>query len=97
LNKQEISGVDCKGVGNRSLARNSMLNKHLEWETSNEESGMGAFPSQAVDLKIYWKKSDYNLAGELLISCNRTLLSRRVGDNHTYNNTQWTGSFSNWI
>ena len=47
-----------------------MLNVHMEWETSNE----------AVDLKIYRKKSDYNLAGELLISCDRTLLSKRVGD-----------------
>ena len=56
-----------------------MLNEHLEWETSNE-SGTGAFPFQAVDLKIYRKKSDYNLAGELSISCDRTLLSKRVGD-----------------
>jgi hypothetical protein len=57
-----------------------MLNKHLEWETSNEESGTGAFPFQAVDLKIYQKKSDYNLAGELSISCDRILLSERVRD-----------------
>jgi hypothetical protein len=56
-----------------------MLNEHLEWETSNE-SGTGTFPFQAIDLKIYRKKSDYNLAGKLSISCNRTLLSRRVGD-----------------
>ena len=28
-----------------------MLNEHLEWETSNEESGTGAFPFRAVDLK----------------------------------------------
>ena len=33
--KWEISGVNCKGVRNRSLARNSMSNEHLEWETSN--------------------------------------------------------------
>ena len=40
LNKREISSVDRKGARNRSLARNSMLNEHLEWETSNE-SGTG--------------------------------------------------------
>ena len=57
-----------------------MLNEHLEWETSNEESGTGAFPFQAVDRKIYRKKSDYNLACELSIFCDRTLLSERVGD-----------------
>jgi hypothetical protein len=66
LKKPEISGVDRKGVTNRSSTgvylRGSMLNEHLEWETSNEESGTGAFPFQAVDLKIYRKKSDYNLA-----------------------------------
>ena len=45
-----------------------------------ERAGMGAFPFQAVDLKIYWKKLDYNLAGEFSISCDRILLSERVGD-----------------
>jgi hypothetical protein len=78
-NKREISGVDRKEVRNRSLARNSMLNEHLE-SMRVERAGTGAFPFQAVDLKIYRKKSDYNLAGELSISCDRTLLSERVGD-----------------
>jgi hypothetical protein len=33
LNKREISGVDRKGLRSKKQV-NSMLNKHLEWETS---------------------------------------------------------------